>query len=150
MSRWNDAADVHFHINITTYLCYSPTCTPAQLSLLSEAIAKYSAFLEGKEKKTQPPVVIRMWNSTLAQWNGWKNAKTKHHSYGCMTGLCSFLFLWLTGGRFWFWFWLGMTGQDGQDDKHDRQTQGTEMLDKETQVKTHKHDGHFDHIKISR
>lgn len=34
----------------STYLCYSPTCTPAQLSLLSEAIAKYSAFLREKKK----------------------------------------------------------------------------------------------------
>jgi hypothetical protein len=33
------------------YLFYSATCTPAQLSLLSEAIAKYSAFLERKEKE---------------------------------------------------------------------------------------------------
>lgn len=48
---WNEAAEIHFHCKITTYLCYSPTCTPAQLSLLSEAIAKYSAFLEGKERK---------------------------------------------------------------------------------------------------
>lgn len=37
--------------DVTTYLCYSPTCTPAQLSLLSEAIARYSAFLERKQKK---------------------------------------------------------------------------------------------------
>lgn len=35
----------------STYLCYSPTCTPAQLSLLSEAIAKYSAFLKGRNRK---------------------------------------------------------------------------------------------------
>lgn len=37
--------------DVTTYLCYSPTCTPAQLSLLSEAIARYSAFLERKQTK---------------------------------------------------------------------------------------------------
>lgn len=50
--RWvSRAAEMTFQCGITTYLCYSPTCTPAQLSLLSEAIAKYSAFLKRKEKK---------------------------------------------------------------------------------------------------
>ena len=69
------------------YLCYSPTCTPAQLSLLSEAIAKYSAFLERGEKK-QGQVIKKkkkiLWQNEM----GWKNAKLKHHFYGCMTGLC--------------------------------------------------------------
>ena len=34
-----------------TYLVYSATWTPAQLSLPSEAIAKYSAFLEEKRER---------------------------------------------------------------------------------------------------
>ncbi len=73
----------HFHTEFTTYLCYSPTCTPAQLSLLSEAIAKYSAFLEGIKKKTILSGHQNFLLFTLTQWKGWKkNAKIKHHSYG--------------------------------------------------------------------
>lgn len=32
-----------------THLCYSATCTPAQLSLLSDAIARYSALKHTKQ-----------------------------------------------------------------------------------------------------
>lgn len=36
---------------IETYPCYSATCAPAQLSLLSDAIAKYSSLEESEKEK---------------------------------------------------------------------------------------------------
>lgn len=39
-------------------LCYSPTCTPAQLSLLSEAIAKYSAFAASRNASSPAAAIF--------------------------------------------------------------------------------------------
>lgn len=50
---------MYFVFEMTTYLCYSPTCTPAQLSLLSEAITKYSAFLEREKRKNKARLPTR-------------------------------------------------------------------------------------------
>lgn len=38
---------------IDTYRCYSATCAPAQLSLLSDAIAKYSSLEESEKEKRE-------------------------------------------------------------------------------------------------
>lgn len=40
-------------------LCYSPTCTPAQLSLLSDAIAKYSAFAASRSASSPAADILR-------------------------------------------------------------------------------------------
>lgn len=63
-----------------TYQCYSATCTPAQLSLLSDAIAKYSAlkereWLKGeKGKNRQSRSENQNQNKVSVQWG--KKGKT--------------------------------------------------------------------------
>ncbi len=43
-----------------------------------------------------------------------------------------------------------MTGWDGQDENMTSRHRERETLDKETQVKTHKHDGNIDNLKTNK
>lgn len=57
------------------------------MSLLSEAIAKYSAFLEREEKKQGQVIKKKKKYLGRMKWVE-KMQNLKHHFYGCMTGLC--------------------------------------------------------------
>lgn len=114
---------------ITTYLCYSPTCTPAQLSLLSEAIAKYSAFLERKERKSVSAIIsnVFFFHSDM----GYKMQKQKD-----------------TGLIFFSTYRREVLVLTREEDDRMKTRQGDKReRDKDTQVNAHKHDGDSDIVK---
>lgn len=102
-------------VDVTTYLCYSPTCTPAQLSLLSEAIARYSAFLERRQKKHAD----------------YERVKHFHSEKGTITQQLwlddIIVLFFLTGERFWFSSLLTREEDDNMRRRHGER----EMSDKD-------------------